>query len=86
MTMGVIAAVVEFERELLIEPTHAGLARVRAEGKVVGRPSGLILKHAEEVRTKLAAGQSVAALAREYDISRQTIMRVRAVGQELAIT
>jgi putative DNA-invertase from lambdoid prophage Rac len=38
MTMGVLAAVAEFERDLLIERTNAGLARVKAEGKKLGRP------------------------------------------------
>lgn len=77
MTMGVIAAVAEFERDLLIERTHAGLARARAEGKAVGRPSVLNRQQAEAVRQRLVAGESVAALAREYGTSRQTIMRVR---------
>jgi putative DNA-invertase from lambdoid prophage Rac len=35
MTMGVIAAVAQFERDLLIERTLAGQARARAEGKTV---------------------------------------------------
>lgn len=83
MTMAVIAAVAEFERDLLIERTHAGLARAKAEGKAVGRPSSLSGKQAEEVRAKLAAGHAVAALAREYSTSRQTIMRVRDAGEQL---
>jgi putative DNA-invertase from lambdoid prophage Rac len=77
LTMGVLAAVAEFERDLLIERTHAGLARAKAEGKPMGRPSSLKAHQLEEVRAKLAAGQPVAALAREYDTSRQTIMRAR---------
>jgi putative DNA-invertase from lambdoid prophage Rac len=77
MTMGVIAAVAEFERDLLIERTQAGLARAKAEGKSIGRPSSLSPAQAEEARSRLAAGESVAALAREYNTSRQTIMRVR---------
>ena len=35
MTMGVIAAVAEFERDLLIERTQAGLTRVKAAGKAL---------------------------------------------------
>ena len=31
----------------------------------------------ENIREKLAAGSSVASLAKEYDTSRQTIMRIR---------
>ncbi len=77
MTMGVIAAVAEFERDLLIERTQAGLARAKADGKVLGRPSSLSTKQAGEVRRRIAAGESVAALARAYATSRQTIMRVR---------
>ena len=41
MTMAVINAVAEFERDLLIERTQAGLKRAKAEGKVLGRPSRL---------------------------------------------
>ncbi|UVJ45068.1 recombinase family protein [Pseudomonas sp. LS1212] len=38
MTMGVLAAVAEFERDLIVERTQAGLARAKAEGKKLGRP------------------------------------------------
>lgn len=82
MTMGVIAAVAEFERDLLIERTQAGLARAKAEGKDIGRPCALSPAQAEEVRRRLAAGESVAALARDCKTSRQTIMCVRAAGTQ----
>jgi len=77
MTMGVIAAVAEFERDLLIERTQAGLARAKAEGKVVGRPSTFTDAQAREVLQRLSKGDSVASLARSYNTTRQTIMRVR---------
>ncbi|MCZ6903472.1 MAG: recombinase family protein [Rickettsia endosymbiont of Ixodes persulcatus] len=38
MTMGVINAVAQFERDLLIERTQSGLARAKANGKTLGRP------------------------------------------------
>jgi putative DNA-invertase from lambdoid prophage Rac len=41
LTMGVINAVAEFERDLLVERTRAGLSRARAEGKRPGRPASL---------------------------------------------
>ncbi|NHZ66904.1 recombinase family protein [Massilia sp. CCM 8694] len=41
MTMSVFSAVAEFERDLLIERTQAGIARARSEEKVLGRPSAL---------------------------------------------
>ncbi|PHM24108.1 conserved hypothetical protein [Xenorhabdus innexi] len=39
--MQVISAVAEFEKDLLIERTHAGIARARASVKRFGRPSAL---------------------------------------------
>ncbi len=77
LTMGVIAAVAEFERDLLIERTQAGLSRAVSQGKALGRPSSLTKAQAGEVLKRLDAGDSVAALARVYRTSRQTIMRIR---------
>lgn len=80
MTMGVINAVAEFERDLLIERTQAGLARAKAEGKSLGRPKSLSSEETQEVLKRLAAGESVAAIARAMETSRQTVMRVRDMG------
>ncbi len=77
LTMGVIAAVAEFERDLLIERTQAGLSRAVSQGKALGRPSSLTKTQAGEVLKRLDAGDSVAALARVYRTSRQSIMRIR---------
>lgn len=41
MTMQVIAAVAEFERDLLIERTQSGINRAKAAGKQFGRPPAL---------------------------------------------
>lgn len=77
LTMGVIAAVAEFERDLLIERTQAGLSRAVSQGKTLGRPSSLTKSQAGEVLKRLDAGDSVAALARVFRTSRQSIMRIR---------
>src|SRR5450830_2042117 len=53
MTMGVIAAVAEFERDLLIERTQAGLSRAKSEGKVLGRPQSLTKVQAVVVRGRI---------------------------------
>ncbi|WP_144156024.1 recombinase family protein [Paraburkholderia sp. BCC1885] len=79
MTMGVLNAVAEFERDLLIERTQSGLARVKAEGKVLGRKPALTPAQQSEARARLAQGQSVSQLARDYKTTRQTIMRVRRI-------
>ena len=77
MTMQVLAAVAEFERDLLIERTQAGLARAKEEGKAIGRPGALTEAQQEAVRDRLSKGESVSALAKELGTSRQTIMRAR---------
>ena len=77
MTMGVINAVAEFERDLLIERTNAGLKRAREEGKAIGRPPLLSDQRKRDVIVKLDGGMSIAKLAREYDVSRITIARIR---------
>ncbi len=77
MTMGVINAMAEFERDLLIERTQAGLSRAKADGKVLGRPRSLNWDQYNEVLGRIGQGEAVAALAREYGVSRQSIMRIR---------
>ena len=75
MTMGVISAVAEFERDLLIERTQSGLSRAKAEGKVLGRKHALSLEDQEEVRRQRAAGVSLGVLAKRYKVARSSIQR-----------
>lgn len=77
MTMTVLAAVANFERDLLIERTQAGLVRAKANGKKLGRKPSLTEAQQTDVLAKIETGQSIAALAREFNTSRQSIMRVR---------
>lgn len=81
MTMQVLNAVAEFERDLLIERTHAGIKRAKAEGKAFGRPSSLTVSQQEQVKQQLQEGIPVAQIARTYRTSRQTIMRLRDGGR-----
>jgi len=75
MTMSVIAAVAEFERDLLIERTQSGLDRARAAGKTLGRPSALTREQQVAIRASRAQGVSLGALAAEYGVSRAAIQR-----------
>nr|CAA6816426.1 MAG: transposon resolvase [uncultured Thiotrichaceae bacterium] len=77
MTMGVINAVAQFERDLLIERTQAGLSRAKAQGKTLGRPPSLSNEQQKLVHQKINKGESISAIAREFNTSRQTIMRIR---------
>jgi putative DNA-invertase from lambdoid prophage Rac len=76
MTMGVLNAVAEFERDLLIERTQAGLSRARAEGKTLGRPTTLSLEDQRTILRRRSEGTSLGALAKEYGVSRAAIQRV----------
>ena len=75
MTMAVINAVAEFERDLLIERTQAGLRRAKAAGKVLGRPSALSAVQQATVREKRTQGVSLGVLAWEMGVSRAAIQR-----------
>lgn len=80
MTMQMISAVAEFEKDLLIERTHAGIARAKASGKRFGRPSTLHDEQKQSALARLSARISVSAVAREFNTTRQTILRVKATN------
>ena len=71
--MGVIAAVAEFERDLLVERTQSGLARAKKEGKILGRPKK---RSAEEVLALQAEGLSQSQAAAKLGISVSTVKRL----------
>jgi len=77
MIMGVINNVAQFERNPLIERTQYGLDRAKANGKPLGRPN--VLSGAQKIQTiqQLKEGKAVVAIARDLNVSRQTVMRVR---------
>lgn len=77
MTMGVINIIAQFERDLLIERTQSGLARAKSNGKTLGRPKVLSEAQRKEAIEQLQDGKAVAAIAKYFNTSRQTIMRVR---------
>ena len=85
MTMGLIAVIAEFERDLLVDRTQSGLARAKAQGKVLGRPRSVDAQASRIVVERLQRGEAVAALAREYGTSRQSIMRIRQTSISTAV-
>ncbi|WP_229260289.1 recombinase family protein [Duganella alba] len=76
MMLTMLAAVAEMERDLLVERTQAGLARAKNEGKTLGRPSKTTAEQRVDIIAKYAAGESVSALARTYQVSRANILNV----------
>ncbi|EJQ6101910.1 recombinase family protein [Escherichia coli] len=85
MTMQVISAVAEFERDLLLERTYSGIARARDAGKRFGRPPVLNEEQTQKVLERIKSGASISAIAREFRTTRQTILRVRAKQQTVTV-
>lgn len=77
MTMHILSAVAQFERDILVERTKAGLKRAIAQGKKPGRPPILDKDGEALVAQALGEGQSIASIARDFAISRQSVMRIR---------
>lgn len=73
MTMQVLGAVAEFERDLLIERTQQGLKRAKAEGKQLGRP--VAVETTAAVQRMKAQNKTQAHVANELGIGIATVKR-----------
>jgi len=72
----VFAALAEFERGLIRERTHAGLAAARARGRVGGRKPKLEEKQVREIKALLRDPDiQVSEVAGRYGISRTTLYK-----------
>lgn len=80
--LGILASVAEMERDLLVERTQAGLARAKAEGKQLGRPSKTTEEDRKAILAQLNAGVTVSQVARDFDVSRATIISIRDTAVE----
>ncbi|MFJ5788214.1 helix-turn-helix domain-containing protein [Streptomyces hydrogenans] len=74
--MSVLAAVLEFKRDMTSENTREGVAAAAASGKTLGRPTALDEDQAADVVEAYRDGVAVKALARQYDVSPKTLRRV----------
>ena len=75
-----LAAVADFERDLIIERTQAGQARARAAGTHMGRPAKTTPDQQRAIRKALVAGATVSSMAASYQVSRATIIAIRGAG------
>jgi DNA invertase Pin-like site-specific DNA recombinase len=75
LLLSVMGAFAQFERELLRERQREGIAIAKREGKYTGRKPSLTAASAAELRRRVAQGDSKAARAREFGISRDTLYR-----------
>ena len=73
LLFNVLAAIGEFELDLVRERTRAGLRAARKRGKRLGRPKAVI--PLEDARRRVEAGESVRVVARALGCSRATLHR-----------
>ena len=71
-----LSAIAELEKDLLIERTKAGLERAKKEGKKLGRRPKLTCQCRSEVEQDYKLGKTITQIARHYQVSRATVMRV----------
>jgi len=76
LMLTMLAAMAEMERDLLVERTQAGLVRAKAQGKILGRPASTTDEQRIVMTARHSAGTSISALARDYNISRASVMRI----------
>jgi DNA invertase Pin-like site-specific DNA recombinase len=78
LTLQILGAVAEFERELLRERVKAGMAQAKRTGKRIGRPA---LRHfcpaeLERIRSLRSQGASVRKLARDFATTQWMIAKL----------
>lgn len=78
LLLSMLGAVAEFERSMILERQREGIAIAKSAGKYKGRKASLTPAQAAQMRERLAAGDSVTALAADYGVSRQTIYNYKA--------
>jgi DNA invertase Pin-like site-specific DNA recombinase len=76
LVLQMFGAVAEFERNLILERTMAGLAAARSEGKVGGRKRTMTPQDIEAVRRRMAAGEIKAhEAAKLHGITERSLWR-----------
>lgn len=76
--IAIMATLAKQERIKRSERTRAGLARVRAAGKTLGRPKVLNGEHTAEIARLRFQGLSLRAISRELGISDHSVRRLAA--------
>lgn len=73
LMLTMLGAVAEFERAMILERQREGIAIAKAKGVYKGRKAALNDEQVKVLRGRMAAGESVTVLAKEFGVSRQTV-------------
>lgn len=74
LTLSIMAAVGQWEREIMLERQRAGIAKAKAEGRYKGRAPTARAK-ADLVRRLKADGRTIPEIVRETGVSRTSVYR-----------
>jgi DNA invertase Pin-like site-specific DNA recombinase len=74
---GMLSVFADFERAMIVERTKAGLARARAQGKLIGRPK-VAPELENAVRGSLSDGVGILKTARTLGCGVGTVQRIKA--------
>ena len=74
LMLTMLAAVAEFERDLMLERQREGIAKAKAEGRPMGRPR-TVLSKAQTIRKMRQKGLSATAIAKQLGIARSGVYR-----------
>jgi DNA invertase Pin-like site-specific DNA recombinase len=78
--VGIIATIAKFEAERMSSRVRSGLARARAEGKVLGRPRAVLNR--DKVAALRNKGMSLREIATATGKSAMTIQRILTATEE----
>jgi DNA invertase Pin-like site-specific DNA recombinase len=80
LMLTVLGGLAEFERELIRARTGDGRARAKARGVKFGRPRKMTPHQRQEALQRLATGETMADVARTYNVDATTIGRLAAAS------
>ena len=75
LVMTIMGGIAEFERSLIRSRCDDGIARAKAKGTKFGRPTALDASQKRKIADRYAAGETMAMLARDYEVGEATIFR-----------
>ena len=73
LLLSVMGAFAEFERALIRERQREGIALAKQRGAYKGRKRSLTLEQVNQIRQRIANGERKAQVARDFNISRETL-------------
>ena len=87
LTLHLFASIGQFERDLLVERTQAGLVAARSRGRRGGRPRVMTAEKLQTARTMYdSRNYDVAAIGRVLGVSRASVYRALADGDAATVS